>query len=100
MVPLNFPRANRSERNLLAHQTTASLPSSWRCYPATRLKEGIRRAKPHASGVRNLPQVSALPVCEDEDAALRACSKGLVGELFRVGALLRFSREFVFGTFL
>ena len=36
--------------------------------------------------MRNLTQVSALPVCEDEDAALRACSNGLVGELFRIAA--------------
>jgi hypothetical protein len=39
--------------------------------------------------MRNLTQVSALPVCEDEDAALRACSNGLVGELFRIGAIFR-----------
>src|SRR5216684_8137410 len=47
----------------------------------------IGSARPHGSGVRNLTQVSALPVGEDEDAALRACSNGLVGELFRIGAI-------------
>jgi hypothetical protein len=38
----------------------------------------IRSAKPHAG--------FALPVCPDQDAALRACSNGLVGGLSRIGA--------------
>ena len=33
--------------------------------------------------------VSALPVCPDQDAALRACSNGFGGELFRFGAICR-----------